>query len=72
MTEVQTPCTGAAAGVEKEGLALLIRVQDLVEITMAEEQAAPEPAMSLVAGELLKPVNDSLVKQRGVPFSARC
>jgi hypothetical protein len=30
---------------------------------MAEEQAAPEPAMSFVAGELLKPVNHSLVEQ---------
>lgn len=42
--------------------------QNLVEVTVAEEQAAPQPAMRLVAGHSFKALEKLLVDERGIPF----
>jgi hypothetical protein len=47
---VQAAGTGAATRVEEEGLALFILVEDLVEIAVAEEEAATKPAVGFLAG----------------------
>jgi len=50
VSQVQAAGTWTTARVEEEGLALFILVEDLVEIAMAEEEAATKPAVGFLAG----------------------
>ena len=71
MTQVQAPGTGSSPGVEEEGFAALVLVENPVEVSVAEEQTPPQPAMGLVAGHLLEAIEDFLVDDLGIPFSRK-
>lgn len=61
VAKVKTASAGTATGVEEEGLAMLVLGEDLVEVAMAEEEAASEPAMGLLARHLLKSLEKLMV-----------
>jgi hypothetical protein len=42
--------------------------EDLVKVAVAEEEAAPEPAVGLVAGDLFEALKEGIVDEGGVPF----
>lgn len=69
VSQVQTAGAGPAAGVEEEGLAVLVARQDLVEIAVAEEQASSQPAVRLVSGDPFETFQELVVDGGGVPFS---
>ena len=66
--QMQAAGTRATAGVEEEGLSLLLLREDLVKVTVAEEEAASEPTVRLVAGDFLEAIKEILADQLGVPF----
>ena len=68
VAEVQAAGAGATAGVEHEGLAALMVGEDLFEVAVAEEEAATEPAMGLVTGDLFEALEEGVVDEGGVPF----
>lgn len=61
VTKVKTTGAGTATCVEEEGLAVLVLGEDLVEVAMAEEEAASEPAMRLLACHLLESLEKRMV-----------
>lgn len=61
MTNVQAACTGAASRVQEEWFALFVAVQYFIKITVTEEQASAEPAVSFVASEPLESLDDLVV-----------
>lgn len=69
MTQVQAAGAGAAAGVEEEGLAVLVAGQDLIEVAVAEEQASSQPAVRLVSGDPFEALQKRIVNGGSVPFS---
>ena len=69
VSEMETTGTGAPAGVEEKGLATFIAVEDLVEVTMAEEETATEPAVRLPASDSLEAFEDGLVDSLGLPLA---
>jgi hypothetical protein len=48
---------------------VLVLGKDLVEVAMAEEEAASEPAMGLLARHLLKSLEKLMVDLGGLPLS---
>jgi hypothetical protein len=69
VTKVKTASAGSTSGVEEEGLAVLVLGKDLVEVAMAKEEAASEPAMRLLARHLLKSLEKLMVDLGGLPLS---
>ena len=49
VADVHGAAGGSAAGVEEEGLAALVDVEDGLEVAVGEEEATSEPAVWLVA-----------------------
>ena len=65
MANVDTVGGRAAAGVEEEGLALLIAVENKLEVAVGEDNASPEEAMGLLAGDPLEAIEQGLVDLLG-------
>lgn len=61
VSEMKTASAGTATSVEEEGLAVLVLGEDLVKVAMAEEEAASEPAVRLLASHLLKSFEKRMV-----------
>jgi hypothetical protein len=61
MAKVKTSSAGAATSVEEEGFAMLVLGEDLVEVAMAEEEAASKPAMGFLACHLLESLEKPMV-----------
>lgn len=72
MTKMQAPGARASTGVEEEGLAAFVSGEDLVEVTMAEEEATPEPAVWLMPGSFFETLEQLLVYNTSVPFPTGC
>lgn len=69
---MQATGTRASSSVQEEGFSVFVLGQNLVEVTVAEEQAASQPAVRLVSGYSLKTLEKLLVYERGVPLSISC
>lgn len=65
VANVDTVGGRAAAGVEEEGLALLIAVENKLEVAVGEDNASPEEAMGLLAGDPLEAIEQGLVDLLG-------
>lgn len=59
----------APASVEKEGVATLVAVEDLVEVAVAEEESAAEPAVRLSASDSLEAFEKALVDSLRLPLT---
>ena len=68
VAHVDTVGRRAAAGVEEEGLALLITVEDKLEVAVGEDNASPEEAMGLLARDPLEAIEQGLVDLLGAEF----
>lgn len=68
MSQMQRVARRSASGVQEEGFAVLVLVQDAVEVPMRKEQASSEPAVRLVAGQALEALEELVVDQLGCPF----
>ena len=66
---MQAARAGPAAGVQEEGVAVLVARQDAVKVAVAEEEAAPQPAVWFVAGDALEALEEGLVDEARAPFS---
>ena len=60
-----------SAGIQEEGLASFVCIEDLVEISVREEEAASQPAVWFVAGEALEAFEDGFVYELRCPFPVR-
>ena len=65
VANVDTVGGRAAAGVEEEGLALLVTVEDKLEVAVGEDDASAEEAMGLLARDPLEAIEESLVDLLG-------
>ena len=65
MANVDTVGGRTAASIEEKGLALLIAVENKLEVAMGEDNASPEEAMGLLAGDPLETVEQGLVDLLG-------
>lgn len=61
MSNVHAAATWTATCVEEKGIATLVSIEDLIEVTVAEEESSSQPAVGLVAGELGEPLQECLV-----------
>jgi hypothetical protein len=67
MTDMHAATARAATGVQEEGLAAFVDIENLVKVPVAEEQASTEPAMRFATRELGEPLQKLLVNQLCVP-----
>jgi hypothetical protein len=58
---VHTTTAWAAACVEKEGVAALVSIENLIKVAVAEEESSAKPAMWFVTCELGEPLQKFLV-----------
>ena len=58
VSHVHAVTAGATASVKVEGLTLLMAVQNLVQLAVAEHNASAHEAMRAVAGDLLEALKD--------------
>lgn len=68
VSKMQAASAWTSPGVEKEGLAALVGIEDLVEVAMTEEEPATEPAVGFSTSDPFETLEKSLVDRLRVPF----
>ena len=66
---MQATGTGASSGVEEEGFAALIAVENLVKVTVTEEKATTQPSMRLSASDPLEAFEEGFIDPLRLPFA---
>jgi hypothetical protein len=61
VSKVHTIATGPTSGVEEEGLALLIAIQNLVKFPVREEHSPAKEDMGSAASKLLKTLKEGVI-----------